>query len=440
MAAPTVYRVKEYELAQVPLRDLLGPSGELRLNPDVESKDYFTIQASKGRLCLRARGHVGLIPLNERVSIEVEPRTPAGNLLHLLSVARRPADALAEERGYEKDRQWSGSLLGVYARALISRLEEIASQGLLREYERRTEVTSFPRGRILTTPTVRQLHSRGLTHKVVAARFEHSSDNAANRCLKYALWFLGGLLREEASLGLQKRRLLDRAAPLYEVLGEVKLDHSLGFLRDSLVLGTAKLPSLRSYYRPAIDLATAIVQLHGVQLESRAGAVRLPSMVLDMSDLFERYLRNTLAAQARGRGWRHRVLDGNAEGKTLLFDEKPSPPATPDIVVRDLDKEGFPLLIEVKSAPVKSFHSERSAIEQALTYGLSYRCNQVVLAHPRQSSESFQGLRLQGRIGDLSLYQYVFDLAADPIEQEEERFAAAMEQIVSGTAVDTPQA
>lgn len=435
MAVPVVYRVKEHELADVPLPDLLDGEGKLRLNPDVESSDYFTIQLSKGKLRLQARGYVGLIPLNERVSIDVIPRTPVKNLLHLLSVARQPVTPLSEERGYKTEPQWSDSLLDIYAHTLIARLEEIATQGLLREYERRTEVTSFPRGRILATETAR-LHGRGLTHRVATARFERSADNAANRCLKYALWFLARMLRKETPLKGERRRLLDRAAPLYEVLGAVQLDHSLGFLQDSVVLGTAKLPSLRSYYRSALDLATAIIQLHGVQLESRVGAIKLPSMVLDMSNLFEHYLRNTLAGQARERGWEQRVLDGNGGVKTLLFDDKPSPKATPDIVIRDQGSESFPLLIEVKNVPVAGFHSKRHEIEQALTYGLTYRCNQVVLAHPRRSPESFHGLRLQGRIGELSLYQYVFDLAANPIAQEEERFVAAMEEIVTTASND----
>jgi 5-methylcytosine-specific restriction enzyme subunit McrC len=430
VAAPTVHRVKEQGTTDVPVRDLLDRNGELLVNPEVESKDYFAIHASKGRLRLQARKHVGLIPLNERVSIDVEPRTPVGNLLHLLSVARHPLEPLPSERSYATDSQWSGSLLDIYAHGLIGRMEAIAAKGLLREYERRTEVTQFPRGRILATATARQLHSRGVKHRAVTARFERSSDNAANRCLKYALWFLSGLLREELPLRRERRRLLDRAAPLYEALGAVRLDHSLAFLQDGLVEGTTRLPALRSYYRPALELATAIAQLHGVQLESRKGAVELPSMILDMSDLFECYLRNILAAKARERGWEQRVLDGNTDGATDLFDAKPSPEATPDIVIRDPESGDTPAVIEIKNVPVKKYHSERSAIEQALTYSLTYRCNRVVLAHPRGYADDFTGLRPQGQIGDLTLHQYVFDLAADPIEDEEDRFATAMEQVL----------
>jgi len=431
MPAPTVYRVRENETTSVPVSDLLDGDGELLVNPEVESKDYFAVHVSKGRLRLQARRHVGLIPLNERVSIDVEPRTPVRNLLHLLSVARHPLETLPAERSYATSSQWSGSLLDIYAHSLIERLEEIAARGLLREYERRTEVTQFPRGRILATATARQLHSRGIRHKAVTARFERSPDNAANRCLKYALWLLSGLLSEETPVRPERRLLLDRAAPLYEALGAVRLDRSRDFLEDGLVAGTTRLPALRSYYRPALDLAAAIAQLHGVQLEGGTGTRKLPSTILDMSDLFECYLRNTLAARARERGWEQRVLDGNTEGSTDLFDAKPSPKATPDIVIRDPASGETPALIEIKNVPVKKDRSERSAIQQALTYSLAYRCKRVVLAHPRGYASDFTGLRPQGQIGDLSLYQYVFDLAADPIEDEEDRFVAAVEEVLA---------
>lgn len=363
------------------------------------------------------------------------PRTPVKNLARLLDMSRQVPERLSQFRGYERDPLWTGSLLDVYAHALIGRVEEIAANGLLRHYERETEVTSFPRGRILAAATAR-LQERGVTHRVATSRFERSADNAANRCLKYALWFLALRLRAQVPLRRERRRLLDRIAPLYELFAEVPLDHSLGFLRDGVVAGSRQPPSLRSYYRPALDLAAAIVQLHGVKLESREGEIELPSLVLDMSTLFESYLRNVLAASARERGWSPRVLDGNGDGASDLFDEKPSERATPDVVFREPESGSHPLLIEIKNKPVKRRHSDRASIEQAVTYGVSYRCDQVVLAHPRKSAESFRGLRTQGTLGGLTLHQYVFDLGADPLEDEERRFATAMEGLLTAPAAN----
>jgi 5-methylcytosine-specific restriction enzyme subunit McrC len=351
-------------------------------------------------------------------------------------VAQHAPDLLLRSRKYAHDPLWADSLLDAYAYGLLDRMDEIASNGLLREYQRRVETTSFPRGRILTGSTIRQLHVRGIRHQAVASWFERDPDNATNRCLKYALWFLAQRLSREVSTdGKRRRHLLDRLAPLYAMFSDVTLDHSLAFLRDGLVTGERRLPSLRAYYRPALDIATAIILEHGVKVEAAGDAIRLPSLILNMNRLFEHYLRNALSIQGREQQWEHEVLNGNKDGRKLLFDDAPSEDATPDILLRDRITRRCSLIVEVKNVPLKGIHSDRSAIEQAVTYGVSYRCNQVVLAHPRSYSDDSSGLRLQGRMGDLTVYQYVFDLSTDPLEDEEARFAAAIEKLVTdGTA------
>jgi len=147
-------------------------------------------------------------------------------------------------------------------------------------------------------------------------------------------------------------------------------------------------------------------------------------MVLDMDSIFEAYLRNTLQADAERAGWGVAVLDGNAAGKKPLFDHPPSENATPDIVFRTAEHR-WPLVIEVKNVPVNG-NSNRGAIEQAITYAAAYRCNRVVLAHPRARNQDKARLRLQGRIGDLAVYQYVFDLEAADLLAEESKFVDSM--------------
>jgi 5-methylcytosine-specific restriction enzyme subunit McrC len=348
-------------------------------------------------------------------------------------VAQHAPDLLLRSRSYAREPFWADSLLDAYAHGLLERMNEIASNGLLREYQSHVETTSFPRGRILSSSTIRQLHVRGIRHQAVSSRFERNSDNAANRCLKYALWFLAQRLSGDASTASRQRRaLLDRLAPLYAMFSDVMLDHSLAFLRDGLVTGERRLPSLRAYYRPALDIATAVILEHGVKIEQVGDSIRLPSLILNMNRLFEHYLRNALRIQGRERQWEHDVLDGNTDGRRLLFDDAPSEDATPDIVLHDPATDRCSLIVEVKNVPLKGRHSDRSAIEQAVTYGVSYRCNHVVLAHPRSHSEDFSGLRLQGQIDKLTIYQYVFDLTANPLEAEEARFAGAIEELAAG--------
>lgn len=426
---PTVYSVREYDPVDVPLSDLLSTSGRLRLNPDVESKGYFTIQLTRGAVRLQARGYVGLIPLNDRVVIDVKPRVPVANLGHLLRVSGYVPSSLGAERPYATDPTWNESLLDLFAGWLAARVDVIASEGLLLFYEQREEATSFPRGRVLTDATHTRLRSRGIRHQAVSSWFTRTADNPANRCLKYAIWFTAGRLAILGSRTASRRLLLQRLGALYELFSSVPLDHSLSFLSDPLVTGARETPSLRRYYRPALDLAVAIVRRYAVDVEVTGRGVDLPSMVLNMDAIFEDYLRNTLQAEAGRAGVGVDVLDGNAAGKKPLFDEPPSETATPDIVFRDAGHR-CPLLIEVKNVPVNG-NSSRGAIEQAVTYAAAYRCNRVVLAHPRARNQVIGGLRLQGRIDELEVYQYVYDLEAADLLAEERTLADAMFDLCS---------
>jgi 5-methylcytosine-specific restriction enzyme subunit McrC len=428
LGSPKPYPAQEHELLDVPLADLMDSGGRLRVNSDVEEKGYFTLQFAKGRVRLQARGFVGLIPLNDRVVINVRPRVPFGNLGRLMRISGHVPQSLEEDRDYLPDPAWNESLVDLYASWLVSRVERIASEGVLREYDRREATTSFPRGRILTDHTLTGPLAHGIRHRAVSSWYERSADNAPNRCLKYAIWFIAGRLSATGTRTARRRELLQRLGTLFELLSEAELDHSLAFAGDPVVTGSRELPSLRDYYRPALGLALAIIKQHAVDLEADGRVLELPSIVLDMDKVFESYLRNVLRREVDLGDSGLRVLDGNSTGRKLLFDARPSEKATPDIVCRDRDGR-CPLLVEVKNVPVKNY-SKREAIEQAITYAASYRCDCVVLAHPCGHAQN-PGLRLQGRIGNLAVHQYVFKLDAVDLETQEKDFSTAVLDLVS---------
>lgn len=427
------YKAREHQPLDVPLDDLMDSRGRLRVNPDVEEKGYFTVQFAKGRVRLQARGYIGLIPLNDRVVIDVRSRVPLAKVSRLMRISGHVPPYLGTDRTYALDPEWNESLVDLYAAWLVDKVETIASEGVLREYDRREETTSFPRGRILTARTLTGPMARGIRHQVVSSWYERSADNAPNRCLKYAIWFIAARLGATGTRTARRRELLGRLGTLFELFSGAKLDHSLAFAGDPVVTGARELPSLRDYYRPALGLALAIVRQHAVDLEGRHRPLEGPSVVLNMDEVFEAYLRNVLKREVDRGDSGLRVFDGNTTGKKLLFDAEPSAFATPDIVCRDRDGH-CPLLVEVKNIPVANF-SKRDAIEQAITYAASYRCDRVVLAHPCNQGQD-PGLHLQGKIGNLELYRYVFKLDAEDLEAEEKDFA---ERVV-GVAVKSEAA
>jgi 5-methylcytosine-specific restriction enzyme subunit McrC len=316
--------------------------------------------------------------------------------------------------------------MDILARTLVGGIAEIERYGLYKEYIQRTEDTSFPRGRIMIGETLRRHMARGRSHAVTASWYEHSTDTAPNRCLKYAIWMLAQYYK---SLTLRKgqRWVISELNQAYHLFDKVSLDKSKSFLRDPMVSDLSRLPALRSYYAPVLRIAISIIENRGVSFEERGSSLSLPSMIFDFDVVFEKYLRMILEEKLEMLDPRLRVLDGNRGGEyggeKRLFDASPrNEKANPDVVVKREGAVGedeiHALLLDAKYKPV--INPERPDVNQAISYAFSYRCHNFVLAQPRKVGGP-SGLKLVGTIKDYNFY-----LANEDPEEEELKFAQAM--------------
>lgn len=414
---------------EIPLSRIMSADGQLTIDEQIiKGGDYFTVSLSKGKLRLLARGYVGYIPLNEHLVVYVRPRVPVGNLGRLAALAGEPARALQAIRAYRTEQGWNDSLTDLYAAALLEHIAAIQDSGMLRHYQRREEVTSTPRGRIMLAASVRRQWARGLRHKVTTSWFERSTDTPANRCLKYAVWLLAQQYQRDPQPSGERRKLLQRLNGVYPLFDAVELDHSRRFLTDPMVSGGREVPTARAAYRPALDLAVSLIEQRAVLLVRDGGPVRLPAVVLDMNSLFENLVRRSLQTAAAERGWLAAVLDGNGEGRKYLFANRTDSRATPDVVVRAPDQK-VPLIIEVKNSPVSNGGlTARDGMNQAATYGLSYGATEVLLVHPLSKGQA-GGWHELGWIGGVHLSQYRLDLADTDVTGELGRFADAVERL-----------
>jgi hypothetical protein len=220
---------------------------------------------------------------------------------------------------------------------------------------------------------------------------------------------------------------------LYHAFSDVTLDHGRGFLDDPVVRGRYALPAARAYYREALDVACAIIEGRPVSLDSPAGSLRLPSVVIDTARLFESYVRTSLALHAAEQGWQVDVLDGNREGARPLFADEVRLTATPDIVIcAGIDTTV--LVLDVKDTPTGSY--QRNAVEQVVTYALCYGSANAVLVHPCARGQS-GGLQTLGTIGGIAVHVYRFDLGAEDGAAEDRRFGAAVSTLLPSSALPT---
>lgn len=430
---PRIIPCEEQGPVDIHIRELLDADGELQLNPEIEKGDFFNVSLRKGVISLRARGYIGYVPLTDKVIVHVKSRNRIKDLSRIVELSGEPPTVLSSLRGYTTIAQWNESLLDVYAAALAGYVEQIASRGILREYARREESSSSPKGRILIGETLRS-RGRGQQRKAHIAWYERRADNEPNRCIKYAIWLLSHRYMGLKPTSRESRQTHRRLSALYAMFSDVSLDHSQRFLAAPEVTGAMPLPSSRSYYRDALNVSSAVIHQRAVLLESLDGPVRLPSMVLNMDDVFEAYVRNVLSRYVDGNGLPLAILNGNNEGRRGLYNGADLPDATPDIVV-DRRTDAAPLIIEVKNVPLAGAHSRRRDVNQALTYALVYKAKRVMLVHPRASAVEPSGLRHIGDVDSVEVYQYRFDLGADDLLDEDERLGHAVVRLCDLPAI-----
>lgn len=418
----TVYDVREHEPIELPLEDLLV-RGKVDLYEEVIGSGYLKGHLSGDRITFTAGSHIGLIPLNDRVAINVAPRVPVTQLTRILALSRHvPVMApRLPRRGYAEDTQRLNSLVDMLAEGLIAEVDLIAHRGLHHEYVQREDQTSFPRGRILMAGAASNA-ARGFHHRVTAAWFERAVDNAPNRLLKYAIWYLAYQYATTQRRAGQ-RRIITQLNRLYHIFGGVTLDRSRLFLTAQDVLDPTSLPTSRRYYGPAMYLALTIIQNRGVDLAASRGPVHLRSLLLNMEDAFEGYVRAVLQSRLTARGFV--VLDGNlaapAGAEKPLFDDNDAHPARPDLVLHDA--AGSPCLVgDVKYKPSGP---GRPDLNQVIAYAVSYGAEEALVVHPKGDSGT-SGPYPIGKIGGIEVHGYILDLSID-LEREEERFALAVE-------------
>ncbi|MEW2346900.1 hypothetical protein AB0904_04455 [Streptomyces sp. NPDC006684] len=435
---------KEYGPIDVAPEDVLGPDGRLALLPRVLNK-YVQADFVNEGLRLSAKGTSGLIPLTDRIALQVRPRFPLRNLTHMVTVCGYVPTMLPALRDYQLTDQASDWLLDVMADALLAALDMVSLNGLLRTYRHRTEAGSYPHGRINTTASMLRYASRGVNHKAEFSWFERTADNPPNRCLKSAVALLHARYsRMPRQKGVRQR--IARLAESMRVLQDVRLESRPFSLHDPQVRGDVPLPETRAHYRPALELAVAILTGRGISLDADAGNVSMPTLLVKTEDLFEEFIRVSLQ-KALSHHTTLSVLDGNqkpgrlrlyeglpdAESEALPAHEKPAasgkePDANPDIVFRFGDGT-HPLVADVKYSNVKGY-AERSEVEQVVLYGHRYRSPVAMTIHPCRA-DSKKGLYVAGRIGSTIVAQYRVDLGADDLEAELEEMAKQLGDLIT---------
>lgn len=394
---------------ELELRDLLV-DGTLPLYQHVEEKGLVFFNLRKGRITLSAGAYVGLIPLNPYLAIDVLPKLPVSNLSRVLEIARATLGRLQRTaRTYLVAETPEAGVLAFIAANLVDAVREIEVSGYVKGYARDKQLTSRPRGRILMAETRSRCIIRGRHSSVVVEQFRQTADIDLNRIIKTALH---SVLNALSAIEHTDTDLLSEVGRrFYGAPGEIRVLTPLEQEDLTTKFDASVLALLRPEYQRATEIALMVLNAEGVSLDRQGADRTLNSFILNLEQVVENYLRNSLRRISEPELI---VEDGNKEGQRPLFRDRPNgPPAQPDIILK---RSGVPtaLVAEVKYKTKVN----REDINQAITYAVTFATTDTVLVHIAPTGGK-RGLYTIGRVGEVTVWGYAFDLSADDLEVEE---------------------
>lgn len=422
----TVYRGREHTEVAVPLSEVLV-NGKLDILDEVKGKKYFQIYSRGAELVFQCGGFVGLIPVNSRIAIEVAPRVNISNLDRILRKAGAQHVLLSViNRSYAASTETS-YLIDLIADALITAISTILDWGKHKEYSSRT-YSGHPRsGRILMKETFRLRAKAPASVVATTARFERTADNAINACIKLALERLSVILNADSLQANAKASRLSNLNIAWLSFGDIVYPGSVAHIVEEAARRLERRHELSEPYQNALPLALAILRGMGPSQRSMSPNFELGSLIFDMADAFEKYVRKCLTDYLSAV-----VLDGNLSGtngaKKLLFSESnhriaKNNFATPDVVISDGNRQHN---LAVFDAKYKTYQGmpDREDINQALTYAVAYNCTICGLIY--LSKDNTGQVERFGKVAGIEVVGISIALNSIDLASEEKRFAQSI--------------
>lgn len=393
----TVHVLTEYE------------SRELHLAPDVVSilserhARHLALSPLAGgkRWLVKAGSYVGSISAGSD-SFLIKPKAQLPNLLAMMDVEVPSETWRREVISLRTD----PDLLSAMARLFCVACEYATARGLRRSYVSHEEPLVSPRGRIDVSLIAQ---TPGLPTPVPCRFDEHTADIPINRLLRAAV----EQARRVPSLGPRwKHRLHAQLAELTEVVTPM--------IDASWVRSWQPAPMER-HYEAAVRLAYLLLNQHS--LRNEVGETSSNTFLLNMNDLFEKWVTRRLAEQIRG------LQVVSQHGVALGFDREI--PMNPDITLWS-DRT----VVAVADCKYKLMHDGdgRSAdYYQALAYATAYDLQDAWLIYARFPGDP-TGSSVRVRNTNRTLHTVGIDLTG-PIEKSIEQLQRLASRLVSDLSV-----
>ncbi len=328
----------------------------------------FLLRTQRGRLellptrrrnkyRLMATGHVGVV-VADTFRVVIRPKIPLRNLYHLVDPdVALPAetDTVAATPGDE--------ILTFLAGQFASRLRERVAAGLQRGYAEREHQGPVLQGRLDVSAQLRDAGAhKGQLHSHLD---DFTTDVACNQVLRATVERLSASPLVADGTAAELRQTL----PCFAEVRDVAITPAL--------LDAACADRTAEAYRPLLDLCRLL--LGGLGLHEKVGTLSAPAFLLDMEQVFERYVtRGVQAAFPAGKRASACVQ------KSYSFHHAVA--GQPDLLVRPdvtVERGGKPyLLVDAKWKRTAGPRVPTADVYQMLAYAAGLGVGRVVLVYP----------------------------------------------------------
>jgi len=396
----------------------LMENGELKIDERIASKGYLAATMSGGQIALRTTRFVGTIPITPKLAVKVTPRASIANLSYMLVRSGVIPTAISGfSRGYLPRFVTATNVERIYGRSLVDGAMSIAKRGFMKSYVKNENAPPW-RGRFLASETVKRHASKGVRYR---HEFDHSTLSPTvieNISLKEALkqvraWYLANdrknaIIKEIDSL-------------LHDLWSVADWSGRRADLVSELGRKVRSVPPQLAHYRDPLWSAFLILQsvLPEVSFD---GYVKLDSLIIDVSAVFEGFIRRELSERLALQGYV--VEDGNRRpGK--FFVDGGGFTVHPDIVVR---KDGVIVALldaKYKTDPKEQDRYEVLSFMDAMNVGIGA----FVCPSNGVDTSRYLGTTATGK----KMFGLRYDLAAEDANAEAQRFAGNVIKMINGS-------
>ena len=226
-----------------------------------------------------AASYVGTLGV-EGIELLIRPKINPENLFLLLEPGL-PATAWRPENfDYGSSTALLSSVIGFFARTV----ETALGRGVLRSYQARAEPLVALRGRL---DVAAQFKQAGVLTPVACAYDDFTEDIVENRALRAAV----RLALRVPNIAAEERQRLMRQLVTLESVADVPV--------SAETIDAIHHTRLNQHYAPALGLARLI--LANLTLHDAHGSRSAPSFMVDMNDLFQRFVTQRLRKALQGR-------------------------------------------------------------------------------------------------------------------------------------------